>query len=112
MELDRNLLMAAGGAVVVTVAMVFYALIGRKQSKSDAIDRRLESTDTGQKKAADIRSLAKKKKTPQLVDTLKSFAPSIAAPVSDEEQSRLKDKLISAREALRAGSSVESGCPV
>ena len=95
MDLDRNTLLLGGAAVTVCVAMLVHVLMGRKRSESEVIDRRLEAGDPARNKGGGLESLGKKP-PPQLMDTLKSMAPRSAAPASDEEQSRLRAKLISA----------------
>lgn len=93
--INPRLLMAGGGAVVVCVTTLIYALMGSKRSESEAIDRRLDLHGPSQAGAGELQSITKKP-SPHLMDTLKSLAPKIAAPTSDEEQSRLKHKLESA----------------
>ena len=96
MDVDQRIMVLGAGAVVLCVAMTVYALMQMRRSGSEAIDRRLDADDTGRRKTADGRSLTKKRSSAQLMDTLKMMAPSIAAPASREEQSRLKNKLVSA----------------
>ncbi len=102
MSPEQRMVVLGGGAVVLCVMMVMFALLGRKRSESDVIDRRLGSDDSG-RTASGRRQAVAKKSSPHLLDTLKTVAPRIAAPASDEEQSRLKAKLVT------AGIRVENG---
>jgi len=95
MDMSQRMLLLGVGAAVVCVMMIVYAVLGGRRSRTDAIDRRLDSDDLGRSAASRATSVAKKA-SPQLMDTLKSMAPRIAAPASDEEQSLLRQKLISA----------------
>jgi len=95
MDMPQRMLLIGVGAAVICIVMVIYALMGARRSRVDAIDRRLDSDDRGRSAAAHAPSIARKA-SPQLIDTLKSVAPRFAAPASDEEQSLLRNKLISA----------------
>lgn len=79
-------------AVVVCVGALVYAFWPTRHAKSDAIDRRLQARDAG---ASDAKAATKpaQHSRPQLAEALRRAAPKIAAPASDEEQSRLKMRL-------------------
>ncbi len=79
-------------AAAVGIALVVYALMPRGANEGDAIDRRLASDDSGAVKKGPPTKVA----TPHLMAAMKRAAPRIAAPMSDEEQSRLRKKLAAA----------------
>lgn len=80
---------------VVAIAALVFALWPKGKSESAEIDRRLGVDDRGKRDtSAEARRLVKSQ-SPTLVDTFKSMAPRIAAPLSDEDQSKLKQRLLS-----------------
>ncbi len=81
-------------ASAVAVAFIIYALMPKRHSTSDAIDRRLGSDDRGAKKHAPTPS--KRESQTQLMSAFKRAAPKLAAPMSAEEQSKLRAKLAAA----------------
>ncbi len=81
-------------AAALGIGLLVYALLPKGQADTDAIDRRLDGDDSGRaRKAPDA---APKLSTPQLMSAVKRAAPKIAAPMSDEDQSRLRAKLAAA----------------
>lgn len=94
------LLLIGGFATVVCVMTLVYAFWPTRHAKSDAIDRRLQARDADKSDGASVKD--ERHSRPQLVEALRRAAPKIAAPASDEEQSRLKLRLASA--GIRSGS--------
>ena len=86
-------------AAVVCVVTMVYAFWPTRHAESDAIDRRLQARDADKSDGASAK--ADRHSRPQL-EALRRAAPKIAAPASDEEQSRLKLRLASA--GIRGGS--------
>lgn len=82
-------------AAALCLGLLIFALMPRGHAQSDAIDRRLEADDKGKKKKA-ATSVEKTKSQRQLMSAFKKAAPKIAAPMSDEDQTRLRKKLLAA----------------
>lgn len=83
------------GAAAVCIGLLLYSFLPKRHAGDDAIDRRLEVDDGGARRRAEAAKLARKS-SPQLMDAFKKAAPRIAAPMSDEDQSRLRKKLMAA----------------
>ena len=85
-------------AAAVCVGFLVYALMPKQHAESEAIDRRLEADDAGRgkKQKSGGRPDMPKKPSPQLMDAVRKAAPKIAAPMSEEDQSRLRKKLSTA----------------
>jgi tight adherence protein C len=82
-------------AAAICIGLLAYAFMPGRHTESDAIDRRLGSDDR-RGGATNATSTVQKQSTPQLMAAVKRAAPKIAAPMSDEEQSRLRKKLSAA----------------
>lgn len=94
--MDPRTLLIGAGAVVICVATIVYALISSRRSDVEAIDRRLGAGESDAKRAMELRRLAKQRSSDKFMDRLKTVAPRLAAPASEEEQSRLRKKLVAA----------------
>lgn len=98
-----------GIASAICIAMVIYSLMPNRGSESEKIDQRLESDDAGRKK--DDRSAGVEKHSRrQLKDALQAAAVNIAVPTSDEAQSRIKARLISAGIRAETGPVIFLAC--
>ncbi len=92
-------------AGAVAVSLLVYVFLPKGREESDAIDRRLDGDDRGRSTTKKV-DAAPKMSTPQLMSAVRKAAPKIAAPMSDEDQSRLRAKLASAGIRAESGPAV------
>lgn len=81
--------------VVAAVALIVYAVMPRKGDERDAVKRRL-SGQRGVDELAELRDQARESATAELVKKATPMLSKIIMPQSDEEQSNLRSKLITA----------------
>lgn len=92
-------------AAAVAAGFVIFALMPKRGSEAEAIDRRLEADDAGAvKNTAGSRS--QRASQAQLMTAFKKAAPKLAAPISEEDQSRLRAKLSAAGFRSESGPAV------